>query len=98
MPNHIHVIIWITGNQNSRDTAYCVSTVKNIEKFGKPVKRSIPTIIKSYKSAVTKLIHQRDPALKVWQPNYYEQIIRNNNDLEKTREYIRYNAFKRYEI
>jgi len=96
MPNHLHGIIWIVP---SGDTACCVSTENQnevFEKFGKPVKNSIPTIIRSYKSAVTRLIHQKNPGLKIWQSNYYEHVIRNNDDLDKTREYIRFNAFNRF--
>jgi len=98
MPNHLHGIIWIVA---SGDTACCVSTEiqqENIEGFGKPVKSSIPTIIRSYKSAVTRLIHQKKQDLRIWQSNYYEHVIRNNDDLYKTREYIHFNAFNRFEI
>jgi putative transposase len=31
---------------------------------------------------------------KLWQRNYYEHIIRNNNELEKIREYIANNPYK----
>jgi REP element-mobilizing transposase RayT len=97
MPDHLHGIIWIVP---SGDTACCVSTEnqeEKIEKFGKPVKRSIPTIIRSYKSAVTRLIHKQQQDLRIWQSNYYEHVIRNNDDLDKTREYIHFNAFNRFE-
>jgi putative transposase len=98
MPNHMLGIIWIAV---SGDTACCVSTEKqqgNLEKFGKPVKKSIPTIIRSYKSAVTRLIHREKEDLRIWQSNYFEHVIRNNDDLDKTREYIHYNAFNRLDI
>jgi putative transposase len=96
MPDHLHGILWIVA---SEDTACRVSTdlqSNSVEKFGKPVKGSIPTIIRSYKSAVTRLIRKSNKAIKVWQSNYYEHIIRNNDDLEKTREYIHFNAFDRF--
>ena len=97
MPTHLHGILWIIP---SGDTACCVSTVSQsevFEKFGKPVKNSIPTIIRSFKSAVTRLVHKQNPGLRVWQSNYYEHVIRNNDDLEKTREYIHFNAYDRFE-
>ena len=69
MPNHAHGIIWIENDDTTGD---------NIEKFGKPVARSIPTIVRAYKSAVTyainKLQNQRGAVL--WQSNYYEHVIR----------------------
>ena len=97
MPNHLQGIIWIIP---SGDTACCVSTEYQSEVyeiFGKPVKNSIPTIIRSYKSAVTRLIHQQNPDLRIWQSNYFEHVIRNNDDLEKTREYILFNAYDRFD-
>ena len=98
MPNHLHGIIWIVA---CGDIACCVPTEKqqeNLENFGKPVKSSIPTIIRSYKSAVTRLIQQEKQDIRIWQSNYYEHVIRNNDDLDKTREYTHFNAYNRFEI
>jgi REP element-mobilizing transposase RayT len=92
MPDHIHGIIWIN---NRRDSACRVSTR---EKFGAPVIGSIPTIVRSFKSAVTKRIHRIEPQIKVWQSNYYDHIVRNDQDLEKIRTYIKYNAYDRFDF
>jgi putative transposase len=82
MPNHAHGIIWIKNNDNIGGD--------NIEKFGKPVAHSIPTIVRAYKSAVTyainKLQNQRGAVL--WQPNYYEHVVRNEQDYQAKRDYI----------
>ena len=94
MPDHIHGIIWINNTFKSRDTACRVST----ERFGKPVRGSIPTIVRSYKSAVTKRIHRIEPQIKVWQSNYYDHIVRNDQDLENIRTYIKYNAYDRFDF
>jgi putative transposase len=53
MPNHLHGILIINDNI-CRDTLQRVST---IEKFGKPTKNSIPTIVRSFKSTTTKQIN-----------------------------------------
>jgi putative transposase len=60
------------------------------EQFGKPVPRSIPTIMRSYKSAVTQSIniHRLSPGLPVWQRNYYEHIVRDEVELTRIRQYI----------
>lgn len=60
------------------------------EKFGNPISGSIPTIVRSYKSAVTKRINERHgtPGAPVWQRGYYEHIIRNHESLNRIREYI----------
>jgi len=94
MPNHVHGIIWINELVNRRDTACRVST----EQFGKPLRGSIPTIVRSFKSAVTKRIHRIEPQIKVWQSNYYDHIIRNDQDLENIRTYIKYNAYDRFDF
>lgn len=96
MPNHFHCILNIIG----RGTACRALSDSHIEKFNKPVHNSIPTIIRSYKSAVTKQINQcfegtaRRAPTTVWQRNYYEHIIRNEHELKKIREYISNNPLK----
>ena len=60
------------------------------EGFQKPVQGSIPTIIRSYKSAVSyriNLMHGTH-GVPVWQHNYWEQIIRNQQDLQNKTDYI----------
>ncbi len=61
-----------------------------MEGFGKPVSGSIPTIIRAYKSAVTKRINEvrGTPGKPVWQRHYYEHIVRNESELSRIREYI----------
>lgn len=61
-----------------------------IEQFGKPTKNSIPTIIRLFKSTITKQINiiRNTPGKPIWQPNYYEHIIRNEKSLYEIRNYI----------
>jgi REP element-mobilizing transposase RayT len=82
MPNHFHGILLITDN--GMGTALRAHT---IEQFGKPVSGSLPTIIHSFKSTVTKQINQlrNTPGSSVWQRNYYEHIIRNEDGLNRIR-------------
>ena len=93
MPNHVHGIIAINQITRRMGTA-CRAPIS--EKFGKPISGSIPTIIRSFKSAVTKKIneYQNTPTKFIWQRNYYDHIIRNDNDLIRTREYVRNNPLK----
>ena len=90
MPNHGHGIIWIEDESPVGARRRRAPTGDNIEKFGKPVKGSIPTIVRAYKSAVTyainKLENQRGAVL--WQKNYYEHIIRNERELHNIARYI----------
>ena len=89
MPNHIHGILNIL--ENRRDTACRVHNKKEI--FGQPAKGTIPSIIRSYKSAVTKGIKKRskNPNQKIWQPRFYDHVIRNERDLSDIRVYIKNN-------
>jgi REP element-mobilizing transposase RayT len=43
-----------------------------------------------FKSSTTKQINimRTTPGIPVWQRNYYEHVIRSDNELNKTREYI----------
>jgi len=85
MPNHIHGIIILC-----RGTARRAPT---FEQFGKPTHNSLPTIIRGFKSGATKHINifRNTPGKHVWQHNYYERIIRSDNELHKIREYINNN-------
>lgn len=85
MPNHIHGILQINPHPESDRGEE--------EQYGKPVKGSIPTIVRSYKSTVTKEIRLSNVfhVGPVWQRNYYEHVIRDQEDWHNIREYIRFN-------
>jgi putative transposase len=89
MPNHVHGIIVITvGVRHAVPLPNPVQPKS--EHFQKPIAGSIPTIIRSFKSAVTKRINQtrKTPGVTLWQRNYYERIIRNENEMNTIRQYI----------
>ena len=90
MPNHVHGIIVITDD--GRGTAPpCPYTGQ----FGKPIAGSLPTIMRSFKSAVTKRINalRNTPTAPVWQRNYHEHVIRDETALDAIRAYIANNSF-----
>ena len=60
------------------------------ESFGKPVSGSLPTIVRSFKSAVARHVHQHAnvPGGPVWQRGYYEGVIRDEPALTRIRGYI----------
>ena len=91
MPNHVHGILIITYNSGRG-----LAMPNPYEgKFGKPVAGSIPTIIGSFKSAVTKQINilRNSKGMSVWQRNYYEHIVRDEASLNRIRQYIINNPF-----
>ncbi len=89
MPNHIHGIIWIKED----DTVGARRRRAPTEQFRKPVKGSIPTIVRAYKSAVAFSINdlRGTRGVSVWQSNYYEHIIRDDADRQRIRRYIESN-------
>jgi putative transposase len=84
MPNHIHGIIII--DKEKRAQASSAPTISQILRSFKS------------KSAIEYLKHIKDNNLnlseKIWQRNYYERIIRNENELNKIRKYIIENPLK----
>ena len=102
MPNHIHGIIVIDNpNHPCRDVACYVPTLNvhttthdddydlsQIMSELSPKSGSLSTIIRSFKSAVTRWCKQNNYNNFAWQPRFYEHIIRNDGSLDKIREYI----------
>jgi REP element-mobilizing transposase RayT len=93
MPNHVHGIITINHDRN---VACNISTndipLSKNEKMAKisPKKGSLSSVIRSYKSAVTKQARQIDLKFS-WQSLYYDHIIRNPFALHRIRKYINNN-------
>ncbi len=97
MPNHLHGILIIDDDRRGTACRAPTDDQTTYERFGKPQKGSIPTVIRSFKSAVTKQINQlrNTPGLPVWQSNYFDRVIRDEDELTRIREYILYNLLKR---
>ncbi len=105
IPNHLHGILFLREWDNVG--AHCnvpLPLAPQIEQFRKSTVNSIPTIIKLFKSTVTKQINELrgTPGKPVWQRNYgacpersrRERVIRDEDDLNRIREYIIYNPLK----
>lgn len=98
MPNHLHGIVTIQQRCNPcRDVLQYVSTSTLIPKpsFQSP-SHSLGAIIRGFKSSTTKQIKimKNNPNLKLWQANYHEHIIRNDEELDRIRRYIVRNPLK----
>ncbi len=97
MPNHGHGIIWILENAGAlRGIAPLHEKIKfpanRAEQRSAPTVKSgsLEAIVRAYKSAVTHAINGIDNTRGsvVWQRNYYEHIIRNDNELDAVANYI----------
>jgi len=98
MPNHVHGIVF-----HEIDLASLVgarhavplhgSPYDETGGFGQPDPDSLSTIIRSYKSSVTRYINQYcgTPGERVWQRGYYDHIVRDAADLAAVCRYIRDN-------
>lgn len=89
MPNHMHAIFQILENVNTVGV-YCDTPLPR--KFKSP-SNSVGAIVRGYKSTVTKQINQfrKTPRHPIWQRNYHEHIIRDQESLNKITEYIEMN-------
>jgi REP element-mobilizing transposase RayT len=89
MPNHFHGIILIKNQK--------INEIKNIQyknKFG-PQSENLSAIVRGFKGAVTRLINQKTNSNNIiWQSRFYDRIIRNDNELNKIRQYIIDNPLK----
>ena len=84
MPNHIHGIIIIGENEyncgDGRDAMHRVSTFS-------PQRKNLASIIRGYKSSVTKQIRVLGFGFN-WQSRFYEHIIQNKNSFKRIQNYI----------
>ena len=91
MPNHLHGIIVITGHPSP--TVGATRRVAPTENRGTargPVPGSVGAMVGQFKSVATRRIRQclGAPSLTVWQRNYYEHVIRDEESLNLIRQYI----------
>lgn len=93
MPNHIHGIIVINNSAGEQELT---PQDARHESFGQPVRRSLPTIIRSFKSAVTKRVNTSlsDRVSNLWQKGYYEHVIRSEKEWVRIGGYILGNPMK----
>ena len=88
MPNHIHGIIMIKRRG--------VSQYAPTKAVFRSQSRTLGAIVRGFKSVVTKKINiiRNTSGSPVWQRNYYEHIIRNDDELNQVREYINNNPLQ----
>lgn len=85
MPNHLHAIISIVAHgQNLEGYPRVAPTPRG------PGKGSIGALVSGYKAAVTRRYRREksDPNAAIWQRNYYEHVIRDQEDWNTIEAYI----------
>lgn len=101
MPNHFHGILWIVDDSQMAQSNVEAQHVAPLQKGESPVSPpgnvqpgSLGAIVRSFKGAVTRRLNQLPEANwaglehKIWQRNYYERIVRNDQELRAIQTYI----------
>ncbi len=85
MPNHIHTIVSILNRPRNES----VGAHGRAPLLGRPP-RSLGSFIAGFKAATTRRINiLRDtPGAAFWQRNYWERIIRDEDEMNRIRQYI----------
>ncbi len=93
MPNHLHGLLVITMNPQKKALAIPVGRRAHSCAPLRRYPRGLGGIIAGFKSATTTQTNQqrRTPGLPVWQRNYHEHIIQDEEDSARTRHYISIN-------
>ena len=92
MPNHVHGILVIGDPVIAAEER--AKNFSPLRKRPAGTARTIGSIVRGFKIGVTKWMRQAHPIHEVWQRNYWEHIIRDEAELEQTREYIRNNPVR----
>ena len=94
MPNHLHGIVLI--HELSR--AHCRAALPEVYHRGSRDResRSISSFVAGFKSYTTKLVNElrKTPGARLWQPNFFEHIIRNDAQFSRACDYIRNNPMR----
>lgn len=98
----MHAIVWFVKNPN--DGEIKPALIENgilANSDGDhfpcgPSSRSLGALMSGFKAATTKRTNQfrHSPGRPVWQRNYYEHIVRSEEELNRIRGYIRGNPFR----
>lgn len=95
MPNHVHAIIWIVGaihESPKNNPAQNISFDNRVIRESPLQRRKmlISKVVGKFKMQSAKEINlmRKTPGKRVWQRGYYDHIIRNQKDLNNTKQYI----------
>lgn len=86
MPNHLHFNLLIYGKYSAEKLGLISEDRLDIT--------DVPTIVGRFKAGVTRRFRQRigKKSFAIWQRNFWDHVIRNDCELEFTREYIQTNV------
>ena len=88
MPNHLHGIIFVGCDDSTTSVETHQWRVSTKNRFGVLPKKSISSIINHFKGVTTKWTNKNGFKNFLWQKNFYDRIIRNDDELNRIRQYI----------
>jgi REP element-mobilizing transposase RayT len=102
MPNHFHGIVRIVGAYGNTpvfrdDQKKRIFHNKGVLPYAPTSpSRNLGAMVRGFKGAASRRINEicRTPGAAVWQRNYYEHVIRNEDDVHCIRKYILENPAK----
>jgi REP element-mobilizing transposase RayT len=88
MPNHLHAIVIIHANPSDEPSRGGSRTAPTL-----PRRKPLGLSIGALKTVSAKRINELrgTPGAAVWQRNYFEHVLRDEEDLRRIREYIAHN-------
>ena len=96
MPNHIHLLISINNDGQSRTpvptNTKILSVTTNSERTPTPINQNINSIIASFVSTFKRFCN-KEFNINIWQNRYYDHIIRCEEDYNEIWKYIDNNPF-----
>ena len=99
MPNHIHGILIVGADRSAKNVGATLVVAQNNGAGTRPAP-TVGEIVGTFKSLcihdwLTYIKEKKIDAIwKFWQRNYYDHIIRNEDEMNKIREYIKNNPLK----
>jgi len=88
MPNHVHGIFWIAKQMKGPKPAIALGSRPT------GTAQSVGSVVRAYKSVVTRYATTSLGIDRVWHRNYWEHIIRGKDSLNEIRTYIMNNPVK----
>ena len=85
MPNHIHGILIISDGESGSVAPQHAEALRS--------QAPLSVIVRSFKAAVTREVRLQElwDGDRLWQPNFYDRVVRNEPELDRIREYITFN-------
>ena len=88
MPNHLHGIVALAVGTRYIVPSDLGGRIK--EAFQKPTRGTIPTIVRTFKAAVTRSARAelKMAGQMIWQSNYFERVLRDGREVANAVRYI----------